>query len=249
MVWGAPSAASTSQSPGSTSNISTSQDPLNPAPSAFTRPTPKNYTYLPFKPMTMLGISSNLANGFPIIPPPINPEDEKQEDWPKFLIDLKTVASSPSQTQKSFLARSKSLFLYYAVGIGFACKKTSHPSSPFLNHLHTVHNVTNTDIGELFSLHHKISDELAFRTGSRSQSNTDPDIRDMSMGELLQILGEVVERMSHLLYDLRDELKLIKKWSPCQRCWAKVYQDEGEWEYPNPEDDEPLYNYIYDEDE
>jgi hypothetical protein len=100
MVWGAPSAASTSRSPGSSSNIPTSQDPLNPAPSAFTRPTPKNYAYLPFKPMTMLGISSNLADGFPIIPPPINPEDEKQvgkanaqhpfvshdvteEDWPK----------------------------------------------------------------------------------------------------------------------------------------------------------------------
>ena len=78
MVWGAPSAASTSRSPNPAGNTLSTQDPLNPAPSAFTRPTPKNYAYLPFKPMTMLGISSNLVDGFPIIPPPINPEDEKQ---------------------------------------------------------------------------------------------------------------------------------------------------------------------------
>lgn len=81
MVWGAPSNASTSRSSnlaGSSSNDITTQDPLNPAPPAFTRPTPKNYAYLPFEPMTMLGISSNLTDGFPTIPPPINPEDEKQ---------------------------------------------------------------------------------------------------------------------------------------------------------------------------
>ena len=81
MVWGAPSNASTPRSPsiaGSSSNAFATQDPLNPAPPAFTRPTPKNYAYLPFGPMTMLGICSNLADGFPAIPPPINPEDEKQ---------------------------------------------------------------------------------------------------------------------------------------------------------------------------
>lgn len=71
MVWGTSTTASTSRSP-------ISQDPLNPPPSAFTRPTPKNYAYLPFKPMTMLGISSNLTDGFLMIPPPINPEDERQ---------------------------------------------------------------------------------------------------------------------------------------------------------------------------
>lgn len=79
MVWGTTSAASTSrsQNQASASHTSITQDPLNPAPDAFTRPTPKNYAYLPFQPMTMLGISSNIANGFPMIPPPINPEDER----------------------------------------------------------------------------------------------------------------------------------------------------------------------------
>jgi len=81
MVWGAAPGASTSSlrspNPASASSTSAAQDPLNPAPPAFTRPTPKNYAYLPFQPMTMLGISSNLADGFPIIPPPINPEDER----------------------------------------------------------------------------------------------------------------------------------------------------------------------------
>ena len=78
MVWGTSPTASTSRSPipsGSTSNI---RDPLNPSPSAFTRPTPKHYAYLPFQAMSMLSISSNLADGFPTIPPPINPEDERQ---------------------------------------------------------------------------------------------------------------------------------------------------------------------------
>jgi len=106
MVWGATPGASASGSrspnPASTSQTSTVQDPLNPAPSSFTRPTPKNYAYLPFQPMTMLGISSNLADGFPMIPPPINPEDERdvgkahpqhpfvshditEEDWSKWV--------------------------------------------------------------------------------------------------------------------------------------------------------------------
>jgi len=78
MTWGATSAASTSrsQNTASTGHTSLTKDPLNPAPDAFTRPTPKNYAYLPFQPMTMLGISANLTDGFPVIPPPINPEDE-----------------------------------------------------------------------------------------------------------------------------------------------------------------------------
>ena len=77
MVWGTPNTASTSRSPNpATSN--TPRDPLNPPPSAFTRPTPKNYAYLPFQPMTMLGTSSNLTEGFPMIPPPIILEDETQ---------------------------------------------------------------------------------------------------------------------------------------------------------------------------
>ena len=79
MVWGATPTASTSRSPNSpsTSHISTAgYNPLNPTPSAFARPTPKNYAYLPFQPMTMLSISSNLADGFPMLPPPINPEGE-----------------------------------------------------------------------------------------------------------------------------------------------------------------------------
>ena len=79
MVWGSTPGASTSRSP---NPGSATQDPLNPAPDAFTRPTPKTYAYLPFQPMTMLGISSNLAEGFPLIPPPINPEDEGRAGQP-----------------------------------------------------------------------------------------------------------------------------------------------------------------------
>ena len=81
MVWGTSDTASTSRSPnqaGSSSNPLVPRDPLNPPPPAFTRPSPKNYAYLPFQPMTMLGISPNLPDGFPLIPPPINPEDETQ---------------------------------------------------------------------------------------------------------------------------------------------------------------------------
>ena len=78
MVWGTPTAStSQSQNPASTSHTSLKRDPLNPAPDAFTRPAPRNYVYLPFQPMTMLGISSNITDGFPMIPPPINPEDER----------------------------------------------------------------------------------------------------------------------------------------------------------------------------
>ena len=78
MVWGTASTSSRPPGPASISHTSMvqTQDPLNPAPSAFARPTPKNYAYLPFQPMVMLSISPNLADGFPMIPPPINSEDE-----------------------------------------------------------------------------------------------------------------------------------------------------------------------------
>ena len=77
MIWGT-SSAPTSPNPASTSRISAVQvhDPLNPAPAAFTRPTPKNYAYLPFQPMTMLGIGEKLVDGFPMIPPPVNSQDD-----------------------------------------------------------------------------------------------------------------------------------------------------------------------------
>lgn len=77
MVSGPPNARYPNPA-GPSSNTLETQDPLNPAPSAFTRPTPKNYAYLPFKPMTMISNSSNLSDGFPNIPPPVNPEDETQ---------------------------------------------------------------------------------------------------------------------------------------------------------------------------
>lgn len=80
MVWGpATSTSPRPPNPASTSNTSTTQyrDPLNPSPSAFARPAPKNYAYLPFQPMTMLGINFNLVDGFPMLPPPINPDDER----------------------------------------------------------------------------------------------------------------------------------------------------------------------------
>jgi len=78
MIWGTTSNAPTSPNQASTSRTPAvqAQDPLNPAPAAFTRPTPKNYAYLPFQPMTMLGVSPTLADGFPLIPPPINTEDD-----------------------------------------------------------------------------------------------------------------------------------------------------------------------------
>jgi hypothetical protein len=80
LAWGTTSATSSSRSPNpaSASHTSPTQDPLNPAPDAFTRPTPKNYTYLPFQPMTMLGISSNLADGFPDDPSPAQPRRRKE---------------------------------------------------------------------------------------------------------------------------------------------------------------------------
>lgn len=77
MVWGTTPTSPRSPNQAPASYTPVPQDPLNPAPAAFARPTPKNYAYLPFQPMTMLGVSFNLADGFPMIPPPINSEDEE----------------------------------------------------------------------------------------------------------------------------------------------------------------------------
>ena len=76
-AWVTKPTASPLPNPASTSHASPTQDPLHPAPDAFTRPTARDCEYSSFQPVTMLGISSNLAEGFPMIPPPINPEDER----------------------------------------------------------------------------------------------------------------------------------------------------------------------------
>lgn len=65
------------------------RNPLDPPPLQFSRPAPGNYPYNMFPPMVCLGMSANLADGWPIVPPPapqgmehpFMSHDIMEQDW------------------------------------------------------------------------------------------------------------------------------------------------------------------------
>jgi hypothetical protein len=96
-------------------------DVLNPPPPCFTRPPPNNpLMSAPFPQCTLVSIDSKLDNGFPMLAPPspLQPHpfvihDVNEEDWLRFLNDIKVVgALSPMNKIVSGVAP-------LALGIGF----------------------------------------------------------------------------------------------------------------------------------
>ncbi|EED84338.1 predicted protein [Postia placenta Mad-698-R] len=73
---------------------------INPPPPSFQRAPAANLPYPPFEPTSLIGTSNELSNGFPALPPPImggpHPfptHDVHEEDWTRFLHDVKAAAS------------------------------------------------------------------------------------------------------------------------------------------------------------
>lgn len=77
------------------------KNPLDPPPPQFNRPPPGNYPYMMFPPMACLSMSNKLDDGWPMLPPPApmggqHPflsHDVTEEDWTKFLRDIKVASS------------------------------------------------------------------------------------------------------------------------------------------------------------
>ncbi|GBE87346.1 hypothetical protein SCP_1100210 [Sparassis crispa] len=66
------------------------------APSSFSRPAPSTIAYAPFRITAHEGFSVNLGHGFPVLPPPDSPfadHDVVQNDWARFLTDIKRAGS------------------------------------------------------------------------------------------------------------------------------------------------------------
>lgn len=69
---------------------------LSDLPPAFSRSPPPNLPNQPFPPCALISLSHELGNGFPVLPPPsmVQPHpftlrDVHEEDWTRFLSDLK----------------------------------------------------------------------------------------------------------------------------------------------------------------
>lgn len=75
-------------------------NPLEPLPAQFRRISPPNYSYDMFSPMTLIGTTHSLRDGWIVMSPPAPPgmdhpfmtHDVRQEDWAKFLQDLNQTA-------------------------------------------------------------------------------------------------------------------------------------------------------------
>ncbi|EGN99217.1 hypothetical protein SERLA73DRAFT_182105 [Serpula lacrymans var. lacrymans S7.3] len=69
-------------------------------PPSWQRPPPQHLPYNPFPPMCLVSNSKNISNGFPELPPPCNLQphpfashDISEEDWKRFLTDVKKAGS------------------------------------------------------------------------------------------------------------------------------------------------------------
>lgn len=75
-------------------------DLLDPPPPSFTRAASQNVSYAPFPPIASQSLGSNLDKGWPLVPPPSMTQphpfathDVQEEDWTRFLRDMKRAAS------------------------------------------------------------------------------------------------------------------------------------------------------------
>ena len=73
---------------------------LNPPPPSFMRAPPTNLPYAPFPPTALVSFSSKLENGFPLLPPPATTSphpftlhDINEDDWKRFLTDVKAAGA------------------------------------------------------------------------------------------------------------------------------------------------------------
>lgn len=85
---------------------SDSSNLLNPPPPSFSRAPSSHVSYSQFSPCALLSLEEGLDKGFPIMPPPspakphpFETHDVKEEDWARFLHDLKSVSGLSSVQQ------------------------------------------------------------------------------------------------------------------------------------------------------
>ena len=72
--------------------FSSSKNPLDPPPKMFKRPAPGHYSYVKFRPVSVLAVSDKLQDGFALIPPvtapgeqhPFVSHDITEDDWHKW---------------------------------------------------------------------------------------------------------------------------------------------------------------------
>ncbi|KAG9315404.1 hypothetical protein JVU11DRAFT_4554 [Chiua virens] len=109
-----PSTASSSQNDGKSSSFLTTLSSFfgnSGPPLMWNRPAPSHFPYNTFPPMCLISNNHNVSDGFPELPPPcqMNPHpfathDVTEEDWKRFLADVKKGGSlSPGQRLKSGL--------------------------------------------------------------------------------------------------------------------------------------------------
>lgn len=71
--------------------FTSSKNPLDPPPNMFKRPPPGHYSYIKFRPVSVLAVSDRLQDGFALIPPvtvpgeqhPFVSHDITEDDWHK----------------------------------------------------------------------------------------------------------------------------------------------------------------------
>lgn len=94
-----PGQSSSSSGGGFMSRLTGSQpsDLLNPPPPSFSRPPQQTFPYTPFRTVVHISFGATLDKGFPTMPPPaaagqphpFMTHDVTEEDWTRFLSDLK----------------------------------------------------------------------------------------------------------------------------------------------------------------
>ena len=81
-----------------------------------------------------------------------------------------------------------------------ACE--SNQSKTLRKYLRIIRDATDADSEELQSLHHEVSDKLAFRS-SLPNTHSNPNLREATYSELLQILTGALDKVMDILSHAR----------------------------------------------
>ncbi|KZT04844.1 uncharacterized protein LAESUDRAFT_715377 [Laetiporus sulphureus 93-53] len=171
---------------------------LNP----LQRSPPASLAYPPFQPATLVSISENLQNGFPltlppsaIMPHPFTLHDVHEQDWKAFLLDVQAAAPSTSNSKPRSGQGMMFMMMPMAAAIGAAAarRRASQAKEDGLNHVHGAIDSWNKYFFHPRRMHVSLTQDRAGGSGPDISSD-DESSSDEAAGASTSLMSRRRER-------------------------------------------------------